>query len=284
MQEKNNSEPGVEITKNFIDLRGVIAKKSPTLLKVLPWFVLSYLRRIIHEDEINDFIYRNRNYWGLDFANAIMSEFVRKLTVIGEENIPIDGRYIIVSNHPLGGLDGIALISVAGRKRQDIVFPVNDILMNIPNLRPLFIPINKHGSNAQNVKILNDTFASDQVILYFPAGMVSRKRKGVIKDLSWKKTFITKAREYKRDVVPAYIEGKNSAFFYNLANYRKALGIKANLEMLYLVDETYKQRGKSITMTFGKPIPYETFDRKHSDTYWAEEVMKTVYNLPSTVQ
>ncbi len=267
-----------------IDLRSVIRNKNPRLLKILPGFILSFIRRIIHEDEMNDFLLRNQDNYGLDFANAILEEFVTDLTIIGEENIPDKGRYIVAGNHPLGGLDGIALISVVGRKWKDIVFPVNDLLMNIPQLRPLFIPINKHGSNTQNVKILNDTFASDKMILYFPAGLVSRKQNGKIRDLEWKKTFITKARQYQRDILPVYFAGRNSSFFYNLANIRKFFGIKANLEMFFLVDEVYKQKGKNMSMVFGEPISWKTLERSHPDTYWATKIMDTVYSLKPSKQ
>ena len=154
------------------------------------------------------------------------------------------GRYIIASNHPLGGLDGVALMQVMGRKRKDIVFPVNDILLYLPNLRELFIPINKHGSNNENVEIIQKTFESEKMILYFPAGLVSRKQKGGIMDLEWRKTFISKSKQYKRDIIPVHIDGRNSSFFYSLANLRKMLNIKANIEMLFLPDEMYKQKNK----------------------------------------
>jgi putative hemolysin len=177
-------------------------------------------------------------------------------------------------------MDGMALIQVVGRVRKDIVFPVNDILTYIPGLQPLFIPINKHGKNTENLEIIENTFASGKVILYFPAGLVSRKHKGgIIKDLEWKKTFITKARKYKRDVIPVYISGRNSNFFYNLASWRGKLGIKANIEMLYLVDEMARQKGKTIKMVFGHPIPYTTFDRSKSDVQWAAFVKNIVYDL-----
>jgi len=174
----------------------------------------------------------------------------------------------------------MALIDVAGKVRPDIVFPVNDILMNVPGLQPLFIPINKHGRNTENVRIIDETFASDKMILYFPAGLVSRKQRGgVIRDLPWKKTFVSKAKKYQRDVIPVHISGRNSNFFYNLANWRKKLGIKANIEMLYLVDEMVKQKGKPIRITFGEPIPWTTFDKSKTDRQWAEEVKKRVYAL-----
>ena len=267
------------ITREYIQLEEIIAGKSNRLSRMLPGFVLSYLKRIIHQDFINDFLYRNRDDYGMDFVYSILRDFNTHLVTRHEENIPREGRYVVVANHPLGGLDGIALMGAVGKVRSDIVFPVNDLLLNLPNLRELFIPINKHGSNAQNVKIINDTFASDKTILYFPAGLVSRKQKGKIEDLPWHKSFLTKAKRYERDIIPAYIHGRNTNFFYNIANLRKVLGIKANIEMLYLVDEMYKQNDKTIDITFGKAISYKTFDKSKPDSYWAEMLKEKVYKL-----
>ena len=216
--------------------------------------------------------------------DSLLEEFQTKILVKGLENVPATGRYIIASNHPIGGLDGLALMSVVGKIRKDIVFPVNDLLMNLPNIKELFIPINKHGSNAENVKIINDTFASDVMILYFPAGLVSRKQSGKIIDLEWKKTFLTKAKRFKRDIIPAFIDGRNSNFFYNLANLRKFLGMKANIEMLYLSDEIFKQKNKTINIVFGKPIPYSKFDKTNSDKKWAEIVKQETYSLAKCIE
>ena len=263
----------------FIDVREVIRKKSPTLLKLLPWFVIQYLRRIVHEDELNDFIFRNRHNSGIEHVQNVLTEFGTTIKARGEENIPQKGRAVVASNHPFGGLDGLALMDITSKIRSDIVFPANDILMNLPNAEEMFIPINKHGSNADNVKIINETFASDILMLYFPAGLVSRKRNGKIADLEWKKTFISKAKQYKRDIIPTHIDGRNSNFFYNLANLRERLGLKTNFEMLYLVNEMYKQQGNTINITFGKPIPYQTFDKRMTYVKWAEKVKEHVYIL-----
>jgi putative hemolysin len=161
---------------------------------------------------------------------------------------------------------------------------VNDILLSFKNLKDLFIPVNKHGkSGSESVKMINAQFASDQLTLVFPAGLVSRKQAGgIIKDLEWKKSFITKAKQYQRDIIPVYVEGCNSKFFYNLSRWRKRLGIKANIEMFYLMDEMYKQRGQKITIYFGKPIKYSTFDKSKSDEQWAHEVKEIVYRLPES--
>jgi len=269
----------IEITPDFINIERVISNKNPKLLKVIPRFIISYLKRILHVDQLNSAIYRNRDKMGVDFSVKILEEFGCKIIIRGAENIPLNERVIIASNHPLGGVDGMALMQAVGSVRKDIVFPVNDLLLNLPNLRVVFIPVNKHGSNASNIKLFNDAFESDKAVLYFPAGMCSRKINGVIQDLEWKKTIITKAKQYQRNIIPCYIDGKNTNFFYNLSNFRKRLGIKANIEMLYLVDEMYKQNGQTITITFGKPISFNTFDKTKHDKEWAEYIKQKAYEL-----
>lgn len=263
----------------LVDIEKVLADKSPLLKRFLPGFVVNYLKRIIHQDTINLYLKRHGHLKGIEFIEALLAEMNTKLEISGINNIPKKGRYIIASNHPLGGLDGLALMLAVGKVRSDLVFPVNDILMNIENLRPLFIPINKHGSNTQNIKIINDTFASDKIVCYFPFGLVSRKRKGKIMDIDWKSTFISKAKRYKRDIIPTHIGGRNTNFFYNLANIRKALGIKANIEMLFLVNEFFKQRNCTLKITFGSAISFKTFDNRHTKAEWAELMRQYSYSL-----
>jgi len=263
----------------FIDVERILASKSKNALKYTPRFIVAYLKRIVHQDYINKFLEEQKDNIGLDFVRAVLEEFDIKLNVQGLENIDPEKKYIIAANHPIGSMDGVALMDVLGKVRQDLIFPVNDLLMNLPNLQPLFIPINKHGSNIENARIIDRAFASNVMMLYFPAGLVSRRKKGVIEDLEWKKTFIRKSRDYERDIIPTYIEGENSSFFYNLANWRARLGIKINLEMLFLADEMFKQRAKEIKIIFGKPIPHKTFDRSKKDIDWARDVKKQVYIL-----
>jgi putative hemolysin len=263
----------------LINIEKVLQDKSPALNKFMPSFIISYLKRIIHQDEFNTNLVKHENLEGTDFIDASLADIGVKVETIGLENVPEIGRYIVASNHPLGGLDGLALMLAVSNKRKDIVFPVNDILLNVKNLRPLFIPINKHGSNAENIQIINETFASDKIVCYFPFGLVSRKKKGKIMDLEWKSTIITKAKRYKRNIIPTHIEGRNSNFFYNLSNIRKALGVKVNIEMLYLVNEMYKQRNSTLKITFGKPIPYTTFNSKYSKKEWAELLRQFSYKL-----
>ncbi len=274
-----------EIPERLIDIEALFASKNPKLLRFIPRFILSYLKRITHQEEVNGYIWRNRDKSGLPFVEAILKEFGVRVELIDKRKIRDDfpGRLIAASNHPLGGLDGMALMHALGKMRQDIVFPVNDLLMNVPGLRPLFIPINKHGRNTENAKLIDQTFASEKMILFFPAGLVSRKQRAggrmVIRDLEWKSTFIKKAKKYQRDIIPVYVAGRNSDWFYNLARWRKKLGINANIEMLYLVDEMVKQLNKTITIVLGDPITYQTFDKSKTETQWAEWVQDKVYRL-----
>ncbi|MGM1430592.1 1-acyl-sn-glycerol-3-phosphate acyltransferase [Sphingobacterium lactis] len=264
----------------FIEIREVIRKKSPTLAKWIPSPLLSYLERTIHEDEIN---YIMRTYYdkmGLDFVDSLLQELGVNVHLEGAENIPLDESVIFASNHPLGGLDGVAFMHAIGKYRKDVKFLVNDILMNIRNLEPLFIPVNKVGSQSKSgIAAIENAYASDQALLVFPAGLVSRKINGKIVDLEWKKSFISKAKKYKKNIVPVYIEGRNSNFFYNLARFRNKIGFKANVEMLYLPDEMFSQRGKDITIRIGKKIPYTHFDVSKNERQWAEEVKKIVYAM-----
>lgn len=268
-----------EIKADKIDVEEIIRNKNPRALRLIPRFILNYLKGIIHEKEVNKALEDYKDKEGIDFVECILKEFGANINVVNPQNIPVAGRYILASNHPLGGLDGLALMLVAGKVRRDIVFPVNDILLYLRNLRVLFIPVNKHGKNVENIEIIEKTFASDVMILYFPAGLCSRKQKGKILDLEWKNTFIKKAVNYKRDIIPVHIDGRNSNFFYNLANFRKSMGIKANIEMLYLVDEMFKQYNKNITITFGSPISYRIFDNRMKSKQWAELMKQYVYEL-----
>ncbi len=272
------------VPDNLLDLDQIVENKSPFLKKVLPGFVLNYLKRLIHQDQLNYLLTTYAHLQGTDFIEAIFKDINTRLELIGLENIPEKGKCIVASNHPLGGLDGMAVMLAVSKVRGDFLFPVNDLLLNLKNLKMLFIPINKHGSNAENIKILNDTFASDKLICFYPYGLVSRKRNGQIRDLEWKATFITKAKRFKRDIIPTFNSGQNSNFFYNLANFRKAIGLKANIEMLYLPDEFFKQANQTITITFGQRVPFQFFDKRHTNAEWAELMRKYVYILAQNNQ
>jgi len=265
-----------------IDVKELFYDKNPKLARWLPGFVYRYLRRIIHQDFVNEIIRDYGHLKGYDFTVAMLDLFNIKLNVKGEENLPDKGRFIFTSNHPLGGLDGHVIMYLVGKKYgpNKYKFLVNDILMNLKNLHGVFIPVNKHGRQGSELAERMDTaFSSDDQILTFPSGMVSRKIKGKIVDLQWQKSFINKAKQYKRDVIPIHMTGNNTNFFYRFYKLRKFLGIKSNIEMLYLIDETYKHRNKHITVTIGKPIPWQTFDTSKRPIEWAEWVRAHVYKM-----
>ncbi len=263
-----------------IDLRKAIGDKNPRLLRMLPGFVIRYLERTIHQDELNEIIRRYGKMDGVEFVRHALEFMGVSYETYGLENIPKEGKFIFVSNHPLGGLDGMVFIKAIGEIFPEVRFPVNDLLLNIPGLNTIFLPINKHGSQTREaVRAIEAAYASDAQILYFPAGLCSRKKRGKIVDLKWQKHFINKAVQYKRDVIPVYFSGRNSNFFYNLSNIRIMLGIKANIEMIYLPGEMFKQKDKKLALRVGKPIPYTTFDRSHRADYWTEYVREQVYAL-----
>jgi len=267
-----------------VNVEQILYSKNPALKKVVPGFLLRYLKKIVHQDELNVFLRKAGHLRDAEFIAAGLKEFNISYRVTGSENLPVKGRYIFVSNHPLGGLDGLVFIHELSKFYPEIKFPVNDILMNIRNLSGIFLPVNKHGAQDRKAAAdIENAYASEGQILYYPAGLCSRKKKGVICDLRWHKSFITKAVQYKRDIVPAYFSGRNSNFFYNLSNIRTFLGIKANFEMLYLVDELFRQKGKAIDLVFGKPVPWQTFDKTKSASEWAEWVKEKSYQLQSFI-
>ncbi|MFT4602219.1 MAG: putative hemolysin [Arenicella sp.] len=266
--------------EKVIDIKRLIVSKKPKLAKWIPGFIIRYLKRTLHEDDVNETLRINKGVTAIPFSDHVVKKFRMKVIFHGEENIPKEGGVILAANHPLGGMDAMAMVTEFKHHRTDFKFVVNDILMNLENLKDMFVGVNKHGTNTKDsLKVLNDLFASEQAVFVFPAGLVSRKKKGKLRDLEWKKTFVTRARKFEREVIPVFIDGELSKFFYRLANFRTKIGIKANVEMLYLVNELYKQTDKELHITFGKPIPHTTFDKSKRDIEWAQWIKDKVYEL-----
>ena len=269
----------------LLDLDQVLKTKMGAKSKYVPRFVVSWLKRLIHQDELNDFIASAADKEGSDWLQACLDYLGMTIKVNGLENLPPneEGRfYTFVSNHPLGGIDGVAVGALVGKHYDDkFRYLVNDLLMYIPNLAPLCIPINKTGKNSRNFPAMVEAgFKGDNHIVMFPAGICSRRRKGEVHDLDWKKTFISKSVQTHRDIVPIHFSGQNSNFFYRLANFSDRYVKKFNIAMLFLSDEMFKNRGKTFEITIGKPMPWETFDKSKMPMEWAKIVEEKVYELP----
>jgi len=262
-----------------IDIASVLKSKAPNTK--VPGLIVNYLRRIAHEKDLNEFFETCPDLKNFEFIEAALKFLDIGITIEGKENLPKTGRFIFAGNHPLGGLDGITTGLLLGKEYDNkIRFFSNDLLMNVDPLKELFIPVNKVGKQSKEYAALtHEIYKSDNHLVTYPAGMCSRKINGKIVDLEWRKSFISKAIEYQRDVIPVYFKGRNSNFFYNLANLRKFLKIKVNIEMLYLVDELYKNRGSRFTLTVGKPISWQTFDKSKTQAEWAEWVKQIVYKM-----
>ena len=267
-----------------IDVDQVLKSKMGSKAKFIPRFLVNWLRRIIHEDQINAFLWEHRNQEGTVWLEECVKYLGMHLTIEGLDNLPPkdDGkRYVLVSNHPLGGQDGVCLGSIIGRHYDGrFRYLVNDLLLFLPGLKPVCIGINKTGKQARSFpRVVEEGFSSDNHILMFPAGLCSRKTNGKIHDLPWKKTFVSKSVEYHRDVVPIHFGGSNSDKFYRIVNICKSLHLKFNVAMLFLVDEMYKNVHKEFRVAFGKPIPWQTFDKSHTPQEWAKIVEDKVYEL-----
>ena len=270
--------------KETIDIDKILVSKMGNKAKFVPRPFISWLKRIIHQDEVNKYLWESRHLSGTEWLEECVRYLDMTIELVGEENLPNkdDGRlYTFVSNHPLGGEDGVALGAIIGRHYDGkFRYLVNDLLMNLPGLAPVCIPINKTGNQSRNFPAMVEAgFKSDNHMLMFPAGICSRKRGEEIRDIAWKKTFITKSVEYQRDVVPIHFGGQNSPFFYKLANFSDKYVKKVNLAMLFLVDEMYKNVHKTFRVAIGKPIPWQTFDKSKTTTQWAQYVQDIVYEL-----
>lgn len=274
----------IEVTERTIDIDAILQSKMGNKARRVPRFIVNWLKRIVHQDEVNSFLWDAKDLQGTPWLQAGIDFLDNKIVVKGMENLPDDSdgkRYTFVSNHPLGGIDGIAIGSIIGKRYNDnFRYLVNDLLMNLPGLAPLCIPINKTGKQSRDFPAMVEAgFASDHHMVMFPAGLCSRKIKGEIHDLPWTKTFISKSVQTQRDVVPIHFSGQNSEKFYRIANICKALRLKFNFAMLFLADEMFKNRGKTFEVTIGKPIPWQTFDKSRKPKEWAQYVQDLVYKL-----
>ena len=235
---------------------------------------------MIHQEEINLALVKLKNYSGVEFISEVLKELKIEYEVEGLDNIDLQKRYVVVSNHPMGGLDGLVLLELFGKLFSGVKSMTNDLLYHLEPLKPVFIPVNKYGRQSQqSVAMLKESYLSNDPILYFPAGLCSRKIKGEITDLEWRKSYLTQAVKHKRDILPLYFEGRNSNLFYRLANLRVRLGIKFNFETILLPHEMFRQKNRRLKLYIGKAISHEELTDGKTLQEWNSEIRKRVYNL-----
>lgn len=241
-----------------IDIEAVLRGKAPRLARWVPGFVVSYLKRIVHEREINEIIALGWELPPREFIHLVFERMQIRYTVEGLDRLDPRKRYLFASNHPFGGMDGMMLADELIGHFGDVRVVVNDLLMNIAPLSPLWVPVNKHGAqNAAYARRFDEAMFGELPVLTFPAGLCSRRHGGVVADPEWKTSFVKRAYASQREIVPIFVEGKLSDFFYRLSNLRTRLGVKFNIEMLYLADEMFRQRGRSFRIRVGDPISAE---------------------------
>lgn len=255
---------------------------GPKLMKKLPGFAVRFLKKRIHQDEINECIMQAEHYHGVGFCDEALKYIGITYRVRGEENLDPNGKYLFVCNHPLGGPEALIIGSVFRRTYGECFkVPVNHILANLKPLSDSFVPVKVYSSR-QSRELggqIADMFNSDSQVLVFPAGLCARKIKGKVTEMPWKKMFVTQARKYERDVVPMHISGFNSKRFFFFTKLSMFLKLKFNIGMLFLVDELFNKKGEEFVITIGKPVPYATFDKSKSDKEWAAEMKDAVEKL-----
>lgn len=247
-----------------IDVDKVLRERLPKHYRYIPRFAVRWLERTICQDQLNAILLKMAGKNSVDAATAALDEMDITVRATGLEQLP-EGRYMFVSNHPLGGLDGLALISLLGnRYDKNIKFLVNDLLMAVEPLRGVFLPVNKYGSQSRAAATqIEDALKSDAQFITFPAGLCSRMQPdGTIADLPWQKAALAHAVNYQRDIVPIYFDAHNSRFFYRFAKWRKKLGIKFNVELIFLPKEMIKQCGATLRVFIGEPIPWDSLDAR----------------------
>ena len=263
----------------FVDIDKILKTKSPKLYRFLPRFLINYVIKKLHQDAINLGIHLNKDKFGHDFNNGCLEYVGAKVKISGEENIPKSGPVIVASNHPMGGLDGMAVTHAVSKVRTDTVFFVNDILKNLKNYANLFVGVSKLGTTSSTaLKAVVDEYSTNKAVLVFPAGLVSRKQGKLIRDTEWKKSFVSKSVQYNNLIIPAFVNGENSKFFYNVAMWRKRFGIKTNIEMFFLPDEMFSSSNKEMHIHFGKPISPSLFTSDKTHLQWAQKIKEFVYS------
>ncbi len=263
-----------------IDIADILHRRAPRLSRMIPRAALRRLRELLHEEEINAFLQRHRDSEPQEVLGAWLDELGVACRIEGIDSVPLGGRYLVVANHPFGGLDGVAACHALCMRFGGVRAIVNDLLTHIEPLRPLWIPVNKAGAQHPDYAVIRErAFASDLPVLTFPAGLCSRRTRRGVEDPAWRASFVRLAERYDRTILPLYVGGSLSDRFYRTARLRKALGVKFNFEMLLLADEMFRQRGTDIAMRMGAPIRPAELRPLASDDERCRMVRRRVYAL-----
>ncbi|RLD50651.1 MAG: glycerol acyltransferase [Bacteroidetes bacterium] len=263
-----------------INIAQVVKNSNSELLNKLPDFAVRILTKIVRQDGINHIINKYSDYEGVDFLPKVIEELNLKIEIEGKENLPDNGKCFFVANHPFGLIDGIILTNTVGEKYGKLKAIGNDAFKYIPNLKPIIANVNVFGQCSRDyIRELEKIYASDFPITHFPAGLVSRITGGKIQEKSWEKSFIRKAAENQRDIVPIKFYGRNSNLFYTVYIFRQIFRLKTNIELILLPREMFKKKNKTIKVKIGKPISYKSFDKTLSHKEWAEKLRKQLYQL-----
>lgn len=286
MSEEQNT-PKSSIKK--IDIDAVLRERLGSRYRFVPRPLVALLKRIVCQDSLNDLLDKTGHLHDAEFCRAVLRELGITYSVVHPERLPApaDRRVIFVSNHPLGGLDGMVLIDLlTSLYGPGLKFVVNDLLMAIDQLKGVFLPVNKLGKQSRDASD-NLTRALDgpDPLVIFPAGLVSRRgADGAVADLEWHKMFINKAIASRRDIVPLFFSGRNSNFFYNFAYMRRRMGLRFNVEMALLPAEVFKQRSRNFTIVAGPRVPWNTLSTGSRAAADAREIKDRVYSLENETE
>ncbi|MDE6287715.1 MAG: 1-acyl-sn-glycerol-3-phosphate acyltransferase [Muribaculaceae bacterium] len=238
-----------------LNLKQILSARSAT--RRIPAFIVRRLEKLICQDKLNEMLRVAYPRRGAEFCRAVLDHLNVKVEIEHAERLPSPSeRLLYVSNHPLGGLDGMALIDwVTARHGVEPRFVVNDLLMAIEPLSDVFLPINKHGAQSRkSVVDIDAAMESDRPVIVFPAGLCSRRQGRSVADLKWNKMFVRQAIRWNRTVVPLRFCGENSGRFYRCASLREKVGIKFNIEMALLPSEVFRAAGKTFKVICGNPV------------------------------
>jgi putative hemolysin len=270
-----------ENNKNIFDLEKVIQENNSTLLKAMPKFIIRWLEKVIMVQQANDINNACSDKQGAEFLSKLVDELNVTIKVENFDTLNSTKRYVFIANHPYGIVDGASIISVVARKFKEIKFVGNQLFNYIPSLRPIVVAVDVFGRNSkQSISNYNEAYASEtSQIVNFPSGEVSRKYHKVIEDSKWYKSFLTKAIEHKRDIVPIFIYGTNSKKFHNVYKWRRRLFIPINFELILLIQEMFNKKGQTVCMKFGNPLPFSMFDSRYSAEEWTRKIRAYTYLL-----